>query len=286
MTRAEIEKIVEPIVYKCLREFGDLTPRDVTDLEFNAATEGTLRPDTRRVSLIISLAQSFLDSSINGEGLEVGCGYGYLLFPLAKLIPHIRWTATEHPDRRYFGREDFLRTIRHYNCELSAANITVERLPFPDHYFSVVTFSEVIEHLPVERLNFVLSEMARVMCAGGLLIMSSPNQASLENRLLLLKGKSILSMPNEYPTAKGIFPHIRLYTPLEIEAAMLKLGFALERCILESNNSGYRGASSRSFRRRLYRMYERAEGRLGVLRSLGDTWYMVFRKGIAQEVGA
>ena len=52
---------------------------------------------------------------------------------------------------------------------------------FPDNYFSVVTFSETLEHLPVERLNFVLAELARVTCDGGLLLMSSPNQASLEN---------------------------------------------------------------------------------------------------------
>jgi hypothetical protein len=133
----------------------------------------------------------------------------------------------------------------------------------------------------VERLTFVLSEIARVVRAGGLFIATSPNQASLENRVRLLRGKSILDMPNELATAKGIFGHIRLYTPSEIESAMSKLGFALEQCILESNNSGYRGTSPRSFRRRIYRMYERVEGRFKILRSLGDTWYMVFRKRTA-----
>ena len=281
MTRAEIEKEVEPIIYQCLRQFGDFTPKDVTDKDFDAAIEGTLRPDTRRVSLIVSLAQSFLDPSINAEGLEVGCGYGYLLFPLIKLLPHIRWAATEHPDRLYFYREDFVKAMRDRNCKLSAANITVEALPYPDESFSVVTFSETLEHLPVERLNFVLSEIARVTRAGGILLMSSPNQASLENRIRLLKGRSILAMPNEVATAKGTYGHIRLYTPSEMESAMSNLGFALERCILESNNSGYRGISARSFLRSLYRMYERAETKLRILQPLGDAWYMVFRKRTA-----
>ena len=280
MTRAEIEKQVKPIIYKCLREFGDCTSKDATDADFDAATEGTLEPDTRRVSLLVSLAQSFLDPSANGEGLEVGCGYGYLLFPMAKLLPHIRWSAAEHPDRIFFNREDFLKVIRDYNCKLSAANITAESLPYRDHQFSIVTFSETLEHLPVERLNFVLSEIARVTRPGGILLISSPNQASLENRIRLLKGKSILEMPNEVTTAKGIFGHIRLYTPVEIESAMSELGFALERCILESNNSGYRGTSPGSFVRRVYRLYERAEARFGFFRSLGDTWYMVFRKKV------
>ena len=277
LTRAEIEKIVEPIIRKCLRDFGDYSCKDASEEEFAAGTEGTLRPAVRRVSLIVQLAQSALGAD-GGEGLEVGSGYGYLLFPMAMLLPHIRWSTVEHPDRRYFGREDYRRAMREYNCQLTAANITHEPLPYPDNYFSLVTFSETIEHLPVEHLNFVLSELTRVLRTGGILIASSPNQASLENRLRLLKGKSILEMPDENPVAKGIFGHIRLYTPVEVESTMAKLGFSLERCVIESNNSAYRGTSSRSLRRRLYRLYERIEGRLGMLRSLGDTWYMVFRK--------
>ena len=178
-----------------------------------------------------------------------------------------------------------MKAINDHNCKLAGVKLTVEPMPFPDHHFSVVTFSETLEHLPVERLNFVLSEIARVTRDGGILIATSPNQASLENRVRLLKGHSILDMPDEIAYAKGMFPHIRLYTPAEVESAMSKVGFALERCVLESNNSGYRGASSKSLRRLLYRMYERAEGRLKILRSLGDTWYMVFRKRVAYSGG-
>ncbi len=283
MTRAEIEKIVEPIIRKCLRDFGDYSSKDASEAEFAAATAGTFRPDFRRVSLIIQLAQSVLGADFAGEGLEVGAGYAYLLFPMATLLPRIRWSAVEHPDRRYFAREDYRSAMRDYHCQLVAADITHEPLPFPDNYFSVVTFSETIEHLPVEHLNFVLSEMARVLRPSGILIASSPNQASLENRLRLLKGHSILEMPDENPVAKGIFGHIRLYTPEEMESRMSKLGFSLERRILESNNSAYRGTSPKSLRRRLYRLYERVEGRLGILRSLADTWYMVFRKRAADS---
>ena len=100
-------------------------------------------------------------------------------------------------------------------------------------------------------MNFVLSEIARIIQPDGVLIASSPNQASLENRLRLMKGKSILDMPNE--VAKGIFGHIRLYTPSEMQSAMAKQGLTLERCEMESNNSGYRGNSDRSWVRRVHR---------------------------------
>ena len=278
MTRAEIEKIVEPIIRKCLHKFGDLTPEGVSEAEFVKHTNGTLRPDVRRVALIISLAQSVLGSNAAGEGLELGSGYGFLLFPMAMFVSQVHWWGVDHPSRAYVGREAYLTAFRDHNCEFVARDIIHEPLPFPDAHFSLVTFSEVLEHLPVERVNFVLSEIARVVRPGGVLIASSPNQASLENRLRLLRGKSILDMPNEMYRAKGTFGHIRLYTPLEVESAFSKLGFSLLRSVMESNNSGYRGASAKSWRRRIYRMYEGVEGRVGILRSLGDTWYMAFRK--------
>jgi len=151
--------------------------------------------------------------------------------------------------------------FRSYNCHLETVNLLQEPFPFPNDHFALITFSEVLEHLPTDRVNFVLSEIARTIQPGGVLIASSPNQASLENRLRLLKGKSILDMPNEI--AKGIFGHIRLYTPVEIQSAMSKRGFTLERCEMESNNSGYRGNSDRSWVRRVHRNVRIPRGQTG-----------------------
>jgi hypothetical protein len=88
----------------------------------------------------------------------------------------------------------------------------------------------------------------------------------------------ILDLPNTIPTAKDIFPHIRLYTPTEMAQLMRERGFSLVRSVLESNNSAYRGTGKKSLRKSLYRLYERAEERLPLLRRFGDTWYMAFRK--------
>lgn len=278
MTRAEIEKTIEPILRKCLREFGDYTINEISDADFATYTQGMFQPDVRRVSLIVSMAQSLLGASASGEGLEVGSGYGYLLFPMALYLPHVRWSAVDHPGRGFISRDDYSKAFREYRCQFAGCDIIRQPLPFPDARFLVATFSEVLEHLPVERLNFVLSELARVVRPGGLLIVSSPNQASLENRLRLLKGKSILAMPDEMESAKGIFGHIRLYTRSEIEAAMSKLAFSLECSLTESNVAAYRGSFVKPFRRRFYRLYERVEAHFAFLRRMGDTWYMAFRK--------
>lgn len=272
MNRADIEKTVEPIIQKCRKKFAPGS----SETEDSLDTDEPLRPETRRVSLIASLTHSVLGSDFVGRGLEVGSGYGYLLFPMASLFPQIQWSAIEHPDPPFASRQTYQSMFRNYNCHLTTVDLLREALPFPNDHFALVTFSEVLEHLPTDRVNVVLSEIARTIQPGGVLIASSPNQASLENRLRLLKGKSILDMPNEI--GKGIFGHIRLYTPAEMQSAMAKRGLTLERCEMESNNSGYRGNSDRSWVRRVHRMYEYLEGKLGILGGLGDTWHMAFRK--------
>ena len=278
MTRGDIEKTIEPIIRECLRKFGEYSRPGISPEEFAVEIADGLRSDVRRVSLLISLAKSVASDELSGEGLELGCGYGYLLFPMAKFNPNVHWTGIEHPGRRYFSNPDFLQAFRDFHCSLTGLDFVHEPLPFADQYFSVVTFSETLEHLPVERVNFVLQEISRVLRPGGILIVSSPNQAALENRLRLLKGGSILDLPEYIKVAQGILGHVRLYTPVEITHLLSQLGFQVERSAMESNNSTYRGSSPKSMYRRLYRLYESLEQRLGFMRSLADTWYFVFRK--------
>ena len=277
MTRTEIEKAVEPIIRRSLREL-EYTQADIADADFATHTNGMFRPDVRRVSLILWMAQSLLGNDATGEGLEVGSAFGYLLFSAAVLLPRMRWTGLDYPGRTYRHSEAYEKAYHEYNCGFVAADICKEPLSFADGQFSAVTFSEVLEHLPIERVNFVFSELARVVRPGGILMVSSPNQASLENRIKLLKGKSILDMPNPIDSFGGVFGHIRLYTPGEIETTLSKMGFRLERSEVETNISGYRGTPN-SLRRRMYRLYELLEQGLGMLRGLGDTYYLAFRKG-------
>jgi SAM-dependent methyltransferase len=273
MTRSEREKVIRPIILKC-QQFVESRHENLSD----AFADPT--PDVRRVSLIFSLAHTLLGDSVSGNGLEIGSGHGYLLFSMAVLLPGIRWFAVDHPGRDFVRREAYRQAFNEHNCSLAIVDIIRDPLPFPDAHFSLVTFSEVLEHLPVERVNFVLSEIVRVVQAGGILIASSPNQASLENRVRLLKGRSILDMPDEVGYAQGTFGHIRLYTVAEVNSAMAKRGFILERSVVESNNSGYRGTSNGSWRGRAHFLYEQLERRTPVLRPMGDTWYMAFRKAV------
>jgi hypothetical protein len=68
-----------------------------------------------------------------------------------------------------------------------------------------------------------LSKLPRTVSVTPCLISPrSPNQASLENRLRILKGESILARPEKLPSAGDTFGHRRLYAPSEMECAMSK----------------------------------------------------------------
>jgi hypothetical protein len=90
MTCGEIEETIKPIIFEYLRKFGEYARPGISPEEHAAEIADQLRPDVRRVSLLISLAQSVIGDGFEGEGLELGCGYGYPLFPMAKFNPKVR----------------------------------------------------------------------------------------------------------------------------------------------------------------------------------------------------
>jgi 2-polyprenyl-3-methyl-5-hydroxy-6-metoxy-1,4-benzoquinol methylase len=58
---------------------------------------------------------------------------------------------------------------------------TLKEAQYPDNFFDVVTLWDVIEHLP-DPVG-TLRQLARVLCPGGQLIISTPNASSLLHRL-------------------------------------------------------------------------------------------------------
>jgi len=63
-----------------------------------------IRPDVKRVSSISTLLERFVEPLNDGRAVEIGCGYGYLLFPLATLFQQISWCGVDDPAREYTSR--------------------------------------------------------------------------------------------------------------------------------------------------------------------------------------
>ena len=110
-------------------------------------------------------------------------------------------------------------SFHHFNAE-------AEPFPFADALFDVVFFCEILEHLQHDPLA-VLAQIKRVLKPNGVLILTTPNVARLENRARLLAGENI------YDPYSGYGPygrHNREYTRDELGKLLAHAGFAIESC--------------------------------------------------------
>jgi SAM-dependent methyltransferase len=95
------------------------------------------------------------------------------------------------------------------------ADLTRERLDFPDDAFDVTVSFEVLEHIPYPD-NYV-AELLRVTRPGGLLLMSAPNVVSLISRIRLVLGALPPAISHD-PT------HLRHYRQRDVAALFARFG--------------------------------------------------------------
>jgi SAM-dependent methyltransferase len=100
--------------------------------------------------------------------------------------------------------------------------------PYPDGAFDLVLCCELIEHLRYDPMH-LLFECHRILAEGALLILTTPNVASLSsisNLLLAWHNPQIFAA---YPPA-GQYesPHVREYTARELRQALEAAGFEIE----------------------------------------------------------
>lgn len=95
------------------------------------------------------------------------------------------------------------------------------KFPYTDNFFDFVIAGEIIEH--IYDTDFFLCEIKRILKKGGLILISTPNIASLGRRLLLLFGFNpiIEVSPNE-PDSPG---HIRYFTFKSLKGLLEKHNF-------------------------------------------------------------
>lgn len=116
--------------------------------------------------------------------------------------------------------------------DVRKCDIETDRLPFPDHYFDLVLFSEVFEHLRIDLIATV-TEVHRVLKPGGYLLCSSPNFLEFRRLFRLLLRQQTSSIYEAYSRLRvtGHMGHVREYTARDVEEFMKRVGFRCERRI-------------------------------------------------------
>lgn len=153
-----------------------------------------------------------LENERPGRILDVGCLAGGAMLPLMKS----GWECygVELSESYKVAVERGVKCVRH-NVE--------EGLPFEDCFFDAVWAEEIIEH--VLDTDFLLSEINRVLKPGGVLILSTPNIASLANRVKLLLGK----YPDHLQYSNEGVGHVRYYTAGVLRLQLKRHGFEVEK---------------------------------------------------------
>lgn len=98
-------------------------------------------------------------------------------------------------------------------------------LPYKNNFFDVVLFTDVIEHM--FDTDAALIQIYRVLKEGGLLLITTPNVASLARRILLLFGiNPHLEYSSRYMDfLPGSVGHIRYYTHQNLRNQLQRCGF-------------------------------------------------------------
>lgn len=118
--------------------------------------------------------------------------------------------------------EDLVEQIQDRGIEAHVYDLATGPLPFEDESFEAVFAGEIIEHL-VDTTGF-LDEIGRVLRPHGIVVVTTPNLASFENRLRLLAGRYPIWV--EYSLSDQ--GHVRAYTLPTLRAHLQSRGFAVE----------------------------------------------------------
>ena len=158
-------------------------------------------------------ALELIDAEPRGRLLDIGCGHG----EFGALLKSRGWTvAGVDLDPLQIAAASG-RGIEARQCDLTHG------LPYEPGHFDAVYAGEVIEHL-VDTDAF-LSEVARVLKPGGIFVLTTPNLASMENRIRLVLGIYPIWVDHRL-SGMG---HVRAYTPRVLRRQLAAHGLVVEK---------------------------------------------------------
>jgi SAM-dependent methyltransferase len=112
-----------------------------------------------------------------------------------------------------------------YTTEVDLFDAESDDFPYPESAFDLVLCCEVIEHLIHDPMHMLL-ESWRVLANDGQIVLTTPNIASLSSVSAVLEGRQNPQVFSRYPPlGNADTPHVREYTPHEIDQMLRSAGF-------------------------------------------------------------
>jgi 2-polyprenyl-3-methyl-5-hydroxy-6-metoxy-1,4-benzoquinol methylase len=111
-----------------------------------------------------------------GRALDVGCWPGYLSLYLKRTGWEVDAIDLK-PDR--------VQEVRQSGVRINGRNLNqTPELPYDDHSFDLIIFTEILEHLDPASVPSLITEFERALKPGGTIILTTPNRFSLNRQNL------------------------------------------------------------------------------------------------------
>lgn len=156
--------------------------------------------------------------------LDVGCGSGLMGVGLKMLGFDVALINEEYGHRMTLEAGRY-KLVEENKIPIYVMDASIEKFPFDDESFDIVTILGVIEHFHGTP-RFCLEEIHRILARNGKLIIGTPNSVNLRKRLVALLGRS--NYPNIHDFFYSDYPyrsHVREYTMKELELICRWSGF-------------------------------------------------------------
>lgn len=185
--------------------------------EIRAGDQGYVAYHAPRYAFLLDLLRRY----------GVGPGATLLDIGPSRLTSLIREQLGVEVDTLGFGEDGTTPGGHHFSFDLNQAQWPESwRRDLPRYH--VVVMAEVLEHLHTAP-SLVLAFIKTLLAENGLLVLQTPNAASLPKRIKLLLGRNPFEMIRTDPKNPG---HFREYTRSELSALAADLGFRVEECAM------------------------------------------------------
>jgi SAM-dependent methyltransferase len=165
-----------------------------------------------------------------GRVLEIGANPYFNTLLMRHFRPQASLTLTNYFNgepgvmRQQVSFSGFNGRQEEFPLEFHNLNIEQHQFPFDDASFDTVVFCEVLEHLTIDPMA-AMSEISRVLAPNGVLVLTTPNAARLENVIALVEGRNLYDPYSAYgPYGR----HNREYTRHELHQLLIHCGFLPE----------------------------------------------------------
>ncbi|MFH1211581.1 MAG: methyltransferase domain-containing protein [Candidatus Woesearchaeota archaeon] len=235
----EIAKEIEPICYFCDTKIYKASPR----ISKPWAVINSCR-HARNIQSIIDYAARRKTKKLrvlNASGL--GCGHQdfSILSYLKKRDYAVEWVVYDSPNSEYLRNKHMKDYIKKLDIQLVETDFSKAGSIFGEraNEFDIVLFGEIAEHLDHSVFLKTLLEIKHKVKPGGIVIVTTPNQISLLNRVRFLFGRtnSFYFDDGVKHMAAGIYGHITLFDLNRLTRLLKDAGFKINKAYAFSDNA-------------------------------------------------